>query len=82
VTYSLYTQGEILVDGAMRNQDDDLIDIENGNSLHNQFPGYYRPNYDERTIAHRRGLVSLNANALLDLYRFSPKSRDEFFDVL
>jgi 7,8-dihydro-6-hydroxymethylpterin-pyrophosphokinase len=46
------------------------------------FPGYYSPTGEERKAAYQNGIVSLDANALLDLYRFTAKSREEFFRIL
>jgi hypothetical protein len=58
------------------------IAILHGNKPRDLFPGYYRPTKEERRNAYRSGLVSLDANALLDLYRFNPHARSEFFEVL
>jgi hypothetical protein len=61
---------------------DDSIEIEAGTDLHDLFPGYYPPSNEHRRRAYQTGLVSLDANALLDTYRFTAKSRAEFFQVL
>lgn len=67
----------------MANDDqDETIAIAHGDNFDNLFPGYYPPSEDERLGAYQRGLVSIDANALLDLYRFSEQARNEFFDVL
>jgi hypothetical protein len=60
----------------------EAIEISHGNKPEDLFPGYYPPSTDERREAYRQGLVSLDANALLDLYRFSERARGEFFRVL
>lgn len=61
---------------------DEAITISNGNTLTDLFPGYYPPTEEERRNAYRNGLVSIDANALLDLYRFSESARNEYFEVL
>ncbi|MFG3418700.1 PIN-like domain-containing protein [Micromonospora sp. NPDC048063] len=58
------------------------IEIAEGSSPRELFPGYYSLSNEQRTQAFREGLVSLDANALLDLYRFTPKAREEFLGVL
>src|ERR1700733_6019995 len=66
----------------MTDANDEGITISHGNSLGDLFPGYYPPSDEDRKNAYLQGLVSLDANALLDLYRFSKPARDEFFEVL
>lgn len=66
----------------MADAGEEAIEISHGNKPEDLFPGYYPPSLDERQDAYRRGLVSLDANALLDLYRFSERARNEFFTVL
>jgi PIN like domain len=61
---------------------DEPIEISHGNDLADLFPGYYPPTKAERQDAYRLGLVSLDTNALLDLYRFTERARNEFFEVL
>jgi hypothetical protein len=63
-------------------EDDKGAAILDGNRMEDLFPGYYPPNAYERKRAYQHGLISLDANALLDLYRFSRKARQEFFRVL
>jgi len=46
------------------------------------FEGYYRPSVDAWKEAYVEGLVVLDTNALLDLYRLSPNARNELFNVL
>lgn len=55
------------------------VDAESSRTL---FRGFYPPSPEERENAYKSGLVSLDANALLDLYRFTPRARDELFEVL
>jgi hypothetical protein len=62
--------------------DGEAIAISHGNNPQDLFPGYYPPTEEERRDAYRRGLVSLDANALLDLYRFSERARNEFLRFL
>lgn len=66
----------------MVDADDESIAISHGNGLVDLFPGYYPPSEEERQDAYRQGLVSLDTNALLDLYRFTKTARNEFFEVL
>ncbi|MET8251861.1 PIN-like domain-containing protein [Micromonospora sp. NPDC005197] len=58
------------------------IEIVEGGNPRELFPGYYSLSDEQRTQAFQAGLVSLDANALLDLYRFTPKAREEFLGVL
>lgn len=66
----------------MNTSDEEAIEISGGKALKEIFPGYYPASKDERSNVYRHGLVSLDANALLDLYRFTEKSREELFAVL
>lgn len=66
----------------MVGEDNEIVVLSHGNSLEDLFPGYYPASQEERQEAYRQGLVSLDANALLDLYRFSAQARNEFFEVL
>lgn len=61
---------------------DDAIEISGGKELDALFPGYYPPSREERRDAYRRGLISVDTNALLDLYRFTEKARHELFEIL
>jgi len=66
----------------MANSDSNGIEISHGNNPYDLFPGYHPPAREERQDAYQRGLVSIDANALLDLYRFSERARKEYFRVL
>lgn len=46
------------------------------------FEGYYRVPQADRDNAYRDGLIVLDANALLDLYRLTPAARAEMFSLL
>ena len=46
------------------------------------FPGYYRPTADEFRKLWGEGLVILDANVLLNLYRYSEATRNELLSVL
>ncbi|MGN6128528.1 MAG: PIN-like domain-containing protein [Humibacter sp.] len=46
------------------------------------FPGYYRPTDDEYKDIWDRGLVILDTNALLNLFRYSSDTREAFLQVL
>jgi hypothetical protein len=65
----------------MSKPDDAAIPVS-GESLRTLFPGYYALSDQQRMEAFERGFVSLDANALLDMYRFTPAARDEFIAVL
>jgi hypothetical protein len=60
----------------------DAIEISHGNNPFDLFPGYHPPTNEERQEAYQHGLVSIDANGLLDLYRFSERARNEYFAVL
>lgn len=55
---------------------DSLVGLMDG------FHGWYRPTKEDWRAAYTEGLVVLDANALLDLYRLSPVARGEMFAVL
>jgi PIN like domain len=46
------------------------------------FPGYFRPDETEIKQIWSEGLIALDANVLLNLYRYSPETREEFLKVL
>jgi hypothetical protein len=46
------------------------------------FFGYYAPTSKEYEILWKEAMIILDANVLLDLYRFPATSRDEFITVL
>jgi hypothetical protein len=46
------------------------------------FSGYYRPTEDEFAEMWRNCLFVLDANVLLNLYRYSRKTSDEFLGIL
>ncbi len=45
-------------------------------------PGYYRPNDEEFTVMWSTGLFILDANVLLNLYRYSLSTSQELIDIL
>jgi len=47
-----------------------------------QLPGYYRPNQEEFDSLWDNGLIILDTNVLLDLYRISKTTSDEFLVTL
>jgi uncharacterized protein YlxW (UPF0749 family) len=51
-------------------------------SLRDHFGSYYAPSADAIESALRTGLVSLDTNVLLSLYRLQPQARDELVRVL
>lgn len=50
--------------------------------MRSSFRGYYPPTQEELTDLWQQALVALDANALLNLYRYSRKTRSEFTDIL
>ncbi|MEU4690171.1 PIN-like domain-containing protein [Actinoplanes sp. NPDC023714] len=66
----------------MAEVDDDAIEIAGGASPRSLFPGYYQLSEEQRRAAFQRGLVTLDANALLDLYRFTPRGRGDLLGLL
>ena len=66
----------------MVDSDKNVIEISHGNNPGDLFPGYHPPSREERRDAYQHGLVSVDANGLLDLYRFSERARNEYFAVL
>ncbi|MCG5220235.1 PIN-like domain-containing protein [Streptosporangium soli] len=50
--------------------------------LDSEFREYYPPTDQQRKSAITEGLVSLDANVLLDAYRFNPQAREELFNAL
>lgn len=51
-------------------------------SMREALPGYYRPAPEDLARWLREGTVALDANVLLDAYRYSPAARDELLRVL
>jgi PIN like domain/Protein of unknown function (DUF1488) len=50
--------------------------------MRDQFPGYYRPTKTEFDRLWAEGWFVLDANILLNLYRYQEKAREEFLSVL
>ena len=50
--------------------------------MRKQFEGYYAPTSDELAALWGRGLVVLDANALLNLYRYTETTAEEFLKTL
>ncbi|TDW65632.1 hypothetical protein EV653_5643 [Kribbella pratensis] len=46
------------------------------------FEQYHPPSDSQWAEAYRTGLIALDTNALLDLYKFSPTAREQYLDVL
>jgi hypothetical protein len=51
-------------------------------TLRKFFPGYFLPDSEALASYMQSGLVALDTNALLDLYRFTPDARSEFINAL
>lgn len=50
--------------------------------MRSKFVGYYPPSDEELEDLWTRGLLVLDTNALLSLFRYTPATREQFFDVL
>ncbi len=46
------------------------------------FPGYYRPTDEEFDELWRQALFAFDANMMLNLYRYSETTRDQFLRIL
>lgn len=51
-------------------------------NMKKKFCGYYSPTSEEYEALWKQGLIVLDTNVLLDLYRFPTTARDEFIGVL
>lgn len=51
-------------------------------SVHELFPGYYRPTDEQFAVMWRDGVFAFDANILLHIYRFTPDTVNTFFDYL
>jgi len=47
-----------------------------------KFPGYFKPSQIELNKLWMNGIITLDANILLNLYRYSDNTRDEFLKIL
>lgn len=50
--------------------------------MRDAFRGFYRPTEEEFSALWTEGTVALDANALLNLYRYSPSTASQFYGVL
>ena len=50
--------------------------------MKSKFPGHFKLTEDERKYLWENALFTLDANILLNLYRYSDKTREEFFKIL
>lgn len=50
--------------------------------MRGKFPGYYRPSATDCEEQFKKCLFSFDTNTLLNLYRYTPASRDSFLNVL
>jgi len=51
-------------------------------NMKSQFPGYFKPTEKETTDLWENALFVFDANILLNLYRYSDETRDDFFKIL
>jgi predicted nucleic acid-binding protein len=49
--------------------------------MRNQFPGYYKPSEEEFKKLWGKCIFSFDTNILLNVYRYSPKSRKRLFEI-
>ena len=59
-----------------------MNDRQTGCGIFDEFPGYRLPSDSEKDSALQNALVVLDANVLLNLYRYNHSTRDDLFDVL
>jgi len=45
------------------------------------FPGYYRPTKEEFSTMWRQCIFVFDTNVLLNIYRYTPQTREELFDI-
>lgn len=50
--------------------------------MKNLFPGYYRPTQEEFNQMWQDGIFAFDANMLLNIYRYTPKTQESFFIIL
>jgi hypothetical protein len=50
--------------------------------MRNLFPGYYKPTKEEFDDLWENCIFSFDANILLNVYRYSPETRERFFEIL
>ncbi len=60
----------------------DTIDEDGETKLQDKFPGYYRRTKEELDRIWRDGIIVLDTNVLLNLYRYSERAREELLGVL
>ncbi|MFJ6677086.1 PIN-like domain-containing protein [Actinosynnema sp. NPDC091369] len=60
-----------------------MVEQADGNSgIYDAFPGYRRPSEEEQADALRSALVVVDANVLLNLYRYTEATRDDLLGLL
>ncbi|MEV8438039.1 PIN-like domain-containing protein [Actinosynnema sp. NPDC051121] len=60
-----------------------MVEQPDGSSgIYDAFPGYRRPSEDESADALRSALVVVDANVLLNLYRYNDSTRDDLLGLL
>ncbi|MGE0024579.1 MAG: PIN-like domain-containing protein, partial [Hyphomicrobium sp.] len=50
--------------------------------MKDKFPGYYRPSEEEFAILWKECIFALDANVLLNLYRYPQTARDELLKII
>lgn len=59
-----------------------IIGYTFGLNMRQLFPVYYKPTDDEFSKMWQEGIFTFDANVLLNIYRYSPETRERFFEVL
>jgi hypothetical protein len=50
--------------------------------MRSKFPGYYRPKPEDCALRFKEAIFAFDTNGLLNLYRYTPESRDNLLKVL
>jgi hypothetical protein len=50
--------------------------------MREKFSGYYRPTQEEFDKLWQEAILSVDANILLNIYRYSPETRARLFEVI
>jgi hypothetical protein len=51
-------------------------------NMRDLFPGYYQPTEQEFDELWKECIFSFDTNVLLNIYRYSPQTRERLFDIL
>src|SRR5215212_2995309 len=59
-----------------------VLRLQGGCNMRKHFPGYYTPTKEEFDAMWRDGIFSVDANVLLNLYRYTQPTRDRLLEIL